>query len=36
MKNKKKDIRALTKKQLQDFFVAEGDKSFRGSQVYEW
>ncbi|UAB85991.1 23S rRNA (adenine(2503)-C(2))-methyltransferase RlmN [Zunongwangia sp. SCSIO 43204] len=36
MKNKKKDIRALTKKQLQEFFVENGDKSFRGSQVYEW
>ena len=36
MENKKKDIRALTKKQLQEFFVANGDKSFRGSQVYEW
>ncbi len=36
MKDKKKDIRALTKEQLQDFFVAQGDKSFRGSQVYEW
>ena len=36
MKNSKKDIRALTKEQLQNFFVAQGDKSFRGSQVYEW
>ncbi len=36
MKNGKKDIRALTKQQLQDFFVSRGDKSFRGSQVYEW
>lgn len=36
MKNKKKDIRALTKVQLQEFFVAGGDKSFRGTQVYEW
>ncbi len=32
----KKDIRALTKVQLRDFFVANGDKSFRGNQVYEW
>ena len=32
----KKDIRALTKEQLQEFFVSQGDKSFRGSQVYEW
>ncbi len=36
MKNDKKDIRALTKQQLQDFFVSQGDQSFRGSQVYEW
>ncbi|HSJ11867.1 MAG TPA: 23S rRNA (adenine(2503)-C(2))-methyltransferase RlmN [Gillisia sp.] len=36
MKNVKKDIRALTKQQLQEFFVSQGDKSFRGSQVYEW
>ncbi len=33
---KKKDIRALTKDQLRDFFVSQGDKSFRGNQVYEW
>lgn len=33
---KKKDIRALTKEQLRDFFVAQGDKAFRGNQVYEW
>ena len=26
----------MTKQQLQDFFVSQGDKSFRGSQVYEW
>jgi 23S rRNA (adenine2503-C2)-methyltransferase len=36
VKNEKKDIRALTKQQLQEFFVAQGDQSFRGSQVYEW
>lgn len=36
MKNSKKDIRALSKKELQDFFVSQGDKSFRGSQVYDW
>ena len=36
MKNDRKDIRALTKEQLQDFFVNQGDKSFRGTQVYEW
>jgi len=32
----KKDIRALSKEQLRDFFVANGDKTFRGNQVYEW
>ncbi|NIK93023.1 23S rRNA (adenine(2503)-C(2))-methyltransferase RlmN [Mangrovimonas sp. CR14] len=36
MKDSKKDIRALTKEQLRDFFVKEGDKAFRGNQVYEW
>lgn len=36
MEIKKKDIRALTKEQLREFFVKEGDKSFRGNQVYEW
>ena len=32
----KKDIRALSKDQLRDFFVTNGDKAFRGNQVYEW
>jgi 23S rRNA (adenine2503-C2)-methyltransferase len=32
----KRDIRALTKEQLRDFFVANGDKAFRGNQVFEW
>ncbi|WP_452221739.1 23S rRNA (adenine(2503)-C(2))-methyltransferase RlmN [Lacinutrix salivirga] len=36
METKKKDIRALTKEQLRAFFEAEGDKAFRGNQVYEW
>ncbi|MWW24911.1 23S rRNA (adenine(2503)-C(2))-methyltransferase RlmN [Algibacter lectus] len=36
MKDNKKDIRALTKEQLRDFFVKNGDKAFRGNQVYEW
>ncbi|WP_341216969.1 23S rRNA (adenine(2503)-C(2))-methyltransferase RlmN [uncultured Wocania sp.] len=36
MTDKKKDIRALTKEQLRDFFVKQGDKAFRGNQVYEW
>ncbi len=33
---KKQDIRALSKDELRDFFVAQKDKSFRGNQVYEW
>lgn len=33
---KKKDIRALTKTQLREFFAEKGDKEFRGNQVYEW
>lgn len=36
MKSSKKDIRALTKEQLRAFFVANGEKAFRGNQVYEW
>ncbi|PHS51533.1 MAG: 23S rRNA (adenine(2503)-C(2))-methyltransferase RlmN [Lutibacter sp.] len=34
--NLKKDIRALTKEQLREFFVENMDKAFRGNQVYEW
>ncbi len=36
MQKDKKDIRALTKDQLRSFFVDNGDKAFRGNQVYEW
>ena len=36
MKSEKKDIRALSKEQLRDFFVSIGDQAFRGNQVYEW
>ncbi|TXD85489.1 23S rRNA (adenine(2503)-C(2))-methyltransferase RlmN [Subsaximicrobium wynnwilliamsii] len=36
MEIKKKDIRALTKEQLRTFFETQGDKAFRGNQVYEW
>jgi len=36
MATQKKDIRALTKDQLRDFFVKNGDQAFRGNQVYEW
>ncbi|NDP25899.1 MAG: 23S rRNA (adenine(2503)-C(2))-methyltransferase RlmN [Flavobacterium sp.] len=32
----KKDIRALSKEELRDFFIANGDKAFRGNQVFEW
>ena len=32
----KKDIRTLPKEKLREFFVANGDKAFRGNQVYEW
>lgn len=36
METEKKDIRALSKEELRDFFTAHGDQSFRGNQVYEW
>ena len=36
MQTEKRDIRALSKEQLREFFVANGDKAFRGNQVYEW
>lgn len=36
MEIKKKDVRALTKEQLRDFFTGQGDQPFRGNQVYEW
>lgn len=36
MQIEKKDIRALSKEQLRDFFIANQDKPFRGNQVYEW
>ena len=32
----KKDIRALTRDQLREFFVNQGDKAFRGNQDYDW
>jgi 23S rRNA (adenine2503-C2)-methyltransferase len=32
----KKDIRAVSKEELREFFVANGDQAFRGNQVYEW
>jgi adenine C2-methylase RlmN of 23S rRNA A2503 and tRNA A37 len=36
MQMEKKDIRSVSKEQLRDFFVAHGEKAFRGNQVYEW
>ncbi|MGB1307500.1 MAG: 23S rRNA (adenine(2503)-C(2))-methyltransferase RlmN [Oceanihabitans sp.] len=36
MATTKKDIRALSKEELREFFVNNGDKAFRGNQVYEW
>jgi 23S rRNA (adenine2503-C2)-methyltransferase len=36
MQADKKDIRALSKEQLREFFVSNGDKAFRGNQIYEW
>ncbi|MEX0272851.1 MAG: 23S rRNA (adenine(2503)-C(2))-methyltransferase RlmN, partial [Flavobacteriaceae bacterium] len=36
MAHSKKDIRALTLEELRDFFVSQGDRPFRGNQVYEW
>lgn len=35
-KTEKKDIRALTKEELREFFISIGDEAFRGNQVYEW
>ncbi|MDX1471674.1 MAG: 23S rRNA (adenine(2503)-C(2))-methyltransferase RlmN [Flavobacteriaceae bacterium] len=36
MNSSKKDIRALTKEELRDFFLEKGQRAFRGNQVYEW
>ncbi|MFM8348173.1 MAG: 23S rRNA (adenine(2503)-C(2))-methyltransferase RlmN [Bacteroidota bacterium] len=32
----KRDIRKLKAEELETFFVSNGDKAFRGRQVYEW
>ena len=32
----KKDIRALSKEELQNFFIQQGVPSFKGNQVYQW
>lgn len=33
---KKNDIRALTKQQIQEYFLSIGEPKFRATQVYEW
>src|SRR5205085_5097207 len=34
--NTKKDIRALSLEQLQEFFIANGEQKFRARQVMDW
>ena len=36
MELQKKDIRKLSLTELEEFFLAQGDKKFRAKQVYEW
>ena len=36
MEIKQQDIRRLSKDQLKEFFIEQGDKAFRAQQVYEW
>ena len=36
MKNTQKDIRLLSKKEIQDFFLSHDAPSFKGVQVYQW
>lgn len=36
MQTEKKDIRTLSKEALRTFFETQGDKAFRGNQVYKW
>lgn len=36
MKNTKKDIRVLSRKEIQDFFLSHNIPSFKGNQVYQW
>ena len=36
MKNLKKNIRNLSKEELQDFFLSNGISSYKGTQVYKW
>src|ERR1035437_5572685 len=32
----KKNIRAISKEEITNFFLEKGDKAFRAKQVYEW
>ena len=34
--SERKDIRAMSREELRDFFVSVDEKPFRGNQVYEW
>ncbi len=34
--NDKKDIRALSREELREFFLSAGEPAYRGNQVYEW
>ena len=36
MKKKKIDIRELSKKEIQEFFLSHNEPSFKGTQVYQW
>jgi 23S rRNA (adenine2503-C2)-methyltransferase len=36
MQIEKKDIRAVSKDLLREFFVTQGDKAFRGNQEWLW
>ena len=36
MADSRKDIRALSREELRDFFEQKGERKFRGDQVYEW
>ncbi|MAZ27507.1 MAG: 23S rRNA (adenine(2503)-C(2))-methyltransferase RlmN [Cytophagaceae bacterium] len=36
MNTGKKDIRSLSRDELREYFVSQGEKAFRGNQVYEW
>ena len=36
MSTTKRDIRALSRDELREFFTEQGDQAYRGNQVYEW